>query len=127
MTDEQGSQSRQAGLEMLAKVRATMDLQDRERLDSALRAVRLAARDRAQAARHEGRTDPDELRAEIRELAAVLRDAVRDAETTEDVMAGLESVAVAWRENEGGAGDREVKENTHVPAETGAQNYPGGG
>lgn len=97
MTDDGARGSREYGLEALAKMRASLDLQDRERLDAALRSVRLAARERAQAAREEGRTDPDELRAEVEQLAAILHATVQTVETPEEVVTALEKVAERWR------------------------------
>jgi len=101
MTDANVEQSGEFGLEALARMRASLTLQDRERLDAALRSVRLAARERAQAARNEGRTDPDELRAEVAELARILHEAVHAVTTAEELVTALEQVARQWRETEG--------------------------
>lgn len=98
---EQGTErSQDYGLEALAKMRASLDLPDRERLDAALRSVRLAARERAQSAREAGRTDPDELRAEVAGLARILHTTVHEVETAEEVVDALEQVAERWREAE---------------------------
>jgi len=97
MTEAGAQQFGEYGLETLARMRATLALRDRERLDAALRSVRLAARERAQAAREEGRTDPDELRAEVGQLARILQEAVRGVTTAEEVVEALERVARHWR------------------------------
>lgn len=97
MVDHEAGQAREYGLEALARMRASLDLHERERLDAALRSVRMAARERAVAARDEGRTDPDELRAEVVQLARVLHDAVKAVESDDEIVEGLERVAERWR------------------------------
>lgn len=116
MADQNAGESQEYGLEALAKMRASLDLQDRERLDAALRSVRLAARERAQAAREEGRTDPDELRAEVAQLAGILRDTVHTVDTAEEVVDALELVAQRWRQVESGTAKHMTEDRNLDPS-----------